>query len=336
VVAHWTPGNNAAVSPAPAISVVVPTRDRAARLPRLLAALEAQDVADGFEVVVVDDGSRDATPGVLRTLAEAAAVPVRTIRFETSRGPAAARNAGWRAANAPTVAFTDDDCAPEPGWLRALGAALEGADIAQGRTALDPAQDHNRRPFSHFIGVDGETGYYETCNIAYRRDALQRVGGFDEGFRHPFGEDTDLAWRVKAAGGRSVFVADAVVLHDVIPLTFREHLARLPRREGLVRALGRHPDLRREIGVGLFLWPTHPPALAVLAAGAAAMARPSRPTFGAVAAAVAWYAHVCRWNTPKPARRLQWTTVVPLRLAADVYEIAVLARASARHRTVLL
>lgn len=324
------------MSTAPAISVVVPTRDRAARLPRLLAALEAQDVADGFEVVVVDDGSRDDTPQVLQTLAQQSEVPLRTIRFETSRGPAAARNAGWRAAGAPAVAFTDDDCAPAPGWLRALGAALEGADIAQGRTELDPAQDQHRRPFSHFIGVDRETGYYETCNIAYRSDALERVGGFDEGFRHPFGEDTDLAWRVRAAGGRAVFVADALVLHDVIPLSFREHVARLPRREGLVRALSRHPGLRQELGVGLFLWPTHPPALAVAAAAAAAVVRPSGPTVGAVAAAGAWYAHVCRWNTPKPERRRQWATVVPLRLAADLYEIAVLTRASLRHRTALL
>jgi GT2 family glycosyltransferase len=328
--------NNAAVPPAPAISVVVATRDRADRLPRLFAALQAQDFDRGYDVVVVDDGSVDHTPAVLDRLRARAEVPVRVIRFDGSRGPAAARNAGWRATTAPLVAFTDDDCTPSPGWLRALDAALGPADLVQGRTELDPAQDDNRGPFSHFVGVTEESGFYETCNIAYRRAALEQAGGFDEGFRHPFGEDTDLAWRVKAAGGRSTFSADALVLHDIIPLTYREHLARLRRREGLVRALGRNPGLRADVGLGLFLWPTHPPALATLAAGIAAVVRPTAPTWAAAAAAVAWYAHVCRWNTPKPARRAQWATVVPMRLAADLYEIAVLARASVQHGALLL
>jgi hypothetical protein len=316
--------------------VVVATRDGAGRLPRLLAALDAQETDAAYEIVVVDDGSRVTTPAVLEEYRAGAAVPVRVIRFPSSLGPATARNAGWRAAAAPVIAFTDDDCAPEAGWLRALLAGLDGADVAQGRTELDPAQEANLRPFSHFVGVTRESGYYETCNIAYRRAALDAVNGFDEGFRHPFGEDTDLAWRVKASGGRTVFVPDAVVLHDVVHLTYRQHLRRLARREGLVRALGRHPALRGDDGLGLFLGPTHPPALAVVEAGAALVIRPSWPTVAAAVATGAWYAHVCRWNTPKPARRSQWAAVVPLRLAADLYEITVLARASLRHRTVLL
>jgi cellulose synthase/poly-beta-1,6-N-acetylglucosamine synthase-like glycosyltransferase len=320
----------------PAISVVVPTRDGSRRLPRLMAALAAQDTDDPYEVILVDDGSRDTTPEVLEALSRGSALALRVIRLPSSRGPAAARNAGWRAAAAPVIAFTDDDCAPAPGWLRALVAGLDGADLAQGRTELDPSQDGNRVPFSHFVGVTSESGYYETCNIAYRRATLEQVGGFDEGFRYPFGEDTDLAWRVKAAGGRTVFVPDAVVLHDVVALPYLQHLQRLQRREGLVRALGRHPGLRDDVGLGLFLWPTHPPALAAAAAGAAAIVRPSWPTVAAALAAGAWYAQVCRWNTPKPARRAQWAAVVPMRLAADLYEIAVLARASVRHRTVLL
>jgi GT2 family glycosyltransferase len=301
-----------------------------------MAALDAQDTDARYEVVIVDDGSRDATPGVLEDLRGRASAPLRAIRFPHSRGPAAARNAGWRAAAAPIVAFTDDDCVPDPGWLRGLLAGLDGADFVQGRTELDPSQDDNRGPFSHFVGGAGASGYYETCNIAYRRAALEAVDGFDEGFRHPFGEDTDLAWRVKAAGGRSAYAADAVVLHDIIPLTYGQHLARLRRREGLVRALARNPGRRADVGLGIFLRPTHAPALAAVAAGVVAGVRPSARTWAAAGAAAAGCASVCRWNTPKPARRAQWAVVVPMRLGADVYEIAVLARASARHRTVLL
>jgi hypothetical protein len=122
----------------------------------------------------------------------------------------------------------------------------------------------------------------------------------------------------------------------VIPLGFFDHLARLNRREGLVRALSRHPELRRSVGLGLFLRPTHLPALAFVAAGASALARPSLRLCTAAAVTAGWYAHVCRWNTPKPARRAAWAAVVPMRLVADLYEIGVLARASARHRTLLL
>jgi cellulose synthase/poly-beta-1,6-N-acetylglucosamine synthase-like glycosyltransferase len=328
--------NNAEVSPAPAISVVIPTRNRADRLPRLIGALEAQDFDQPYEVVVVDDGSLDSTPAVVARLAAETSVPLNAIRLAVSRGPAAARNAGWRAAAAPLVAFTDDDCVPEPRWLRTLVIGLDRADVVQGRTELDPAQDANRGPFSHFVGVTEETGFYETCNIAYRRRVLEEVGGFDETFRYPFGEDTDLAWRVKAVGGQTLFAPEALVLHDIIPLTYGEHLARLRRREGLVLALGRHRGLRRNLGIGLFLWPTHGPALAATAAAAAALVRPRPATRTVALATAAWYARVCRWNTAKPPRRADWFGVVPMRLAADLFEIAVLARASARYRTLLL
>jgi hypothetical protein len=186
------------------------------------------------------------------------------------------------------------------------------------------------------VGVSEESGFYETCNIAYRRSVLEQVGGFDEDFRHPFGEDTDLAWRAKAAGGRTAFAPDALVLHDIIPETYAQHLRRLRRREGLVRALGRHAGLRAELGIGVFLWPTHAPALATAAAVAVAALRPGPVTTTVAAASAGWYARVCRWNTPKPAHRAAWAGVVPMRLVADLYEIAVLARASARYRTLLL
>lgn len=309
---------------------MVPTRDGAARMPRLLAALRGQDITTLFEVVVVDDGS---TPPLRLDTAD---LPIRCLRHETSRGPAAARNTGWRASKAPLVAFTDDDCAPQPGWLRSLAAGLEDADVVQGRTEPDPEQDGQLGPFSHLIGVTSETGFYETCNIGYRRELLARLGGFDEGFRYPFGEDTDLAWRAKAAGARTAFAADAVVLHDVTPSDFGAHLRRLRRREGLVMAIERHPELRAATGLGLFLRPTHLPALTAAGAGVAFVTKPSVRTLMGAAAAGAWYARTCRWNTFKPPQKRDWAKVVPLRFVADLWEIAVLARASVRYGAVLL
>src|SRR5205085_6868290 len=93
-----------------------------------------------------------------------------------------ARNAGWRAARAPIVAFTDDDCVPQPGWLAALASGMTDADVVQGRTVLDEAQ--RRGPFSPHVEVGGPSWIFQTCNIAYRRSILEAIGGFDERFRY--------------------------------------------------------------------------------------------------------------------------------------------------------
>src|SRR3954451_19061576 len=105
------------------ISVVVATHNRATRLRALLDALASQTLpAEKFEVVVVDDGSRDDTPAVLARAAAAIDGGPRTVVLTqpVAGGPAAARNRGWRAASAPLVAFTDDDCRPTATWLEAL------------------------------------------------------------------------------------------------------------------------------------------------------------------------------------------------------------------------
>src|SRR3954452_12468363 len=101
----------------PALSVVVATRNRADRLPRLVRALEAQEGAPPFELVVIDDASTDATSTVLAQLAASSSMRIVAHRLVDQRGPAAARNAGWRSARGELVAFTDDDCEPQPGWL---------------------------------------------------------------------------------------------------------------------------------------------------------------------------------------------------------------------------
>src|SRR5215470_3268662 len=102
----------------PAASVVVAAYQAERTLPSLLAALGRQDVRDPFEVVVVDDGSADAT----RRIAEAAGV---RVIAQANAGPAAARNAGWRAARANVLLFTDSDCVPHADWVRALAGAVD-------------------------------------------------------------------------------------------------------------------------------------------------------------------------------------------------------------------
>src|SRR3954470_2668218 len=115
----------------PAVSVVVSTFNRAHLVPRLVAALAAQDFARPYEVVIVDNGSSDGTREILERLAATTPIDMKVLDIERNNGPAPARNLGWRAASAPLVAFTDDDCVPQAGWLTALAGALDRVDLAQ-------------------------------------------------------------------------------------------------------------------------------------------------------------------------------------------------------------
>ncbi|HEY2428771.1 MAG TPA: glycosyltransferase family A protein, partial [Acidimicrobiales bacterium] len=104
----------------PQVSVVIPTHNRAGMVTETLRALGGQEDAPPFEVIVVDDASTDDTQDVLRLLADGFPVPLIALRQATNRGPATARNQGWRSARGDIVCFTDDDCVPQPGWLAAL------------------------------------------------------------------------------------------------------------------------------------------------------------------------------------------------------------------------
>jgi histidinol-phosphate phosphatase family protein len=180
----------------PSYSVVVPTIGR----PSLAAMLEGLAAGEGpapAEVIVVDDRADGAPLPDVDGL-----FPVKVLRSE-GRGPAAARNTGWRAASAEWVAFLDDDVVPEPGWRAALGRDLSGLphDIAASQGRLRVPLPEGRRPTDWERNVAAlEGAQWATADMAYRRDVLDEVGGFDERFPRAFREDADLGARVVAAG----------------------------------------------------------------------------------------------------------------------------------------
>ena len=179
---------------APLISVVVPTCRRPDLLARCLDRLApgAQTLpADQSEVLVTDDG----VPTAEALLAEK--YPWASWGPGPRRGPAANRNAGARRSRGEWLAFTDDDCVPDPGWLAGFVAA---------------AHDGCRSPLDH-TPANPAGGYLWSCNMLVRRATFGEVGGFDEAFPNPHMEDVDLRERLVRAGHPFEFVPGAVVDH---------------------------------------------------------------------------------------------------------------------------
>jgi glycosyltransferase involved in cell wall biosynthesis len=306
-----------------AASVVVATHDRSDRLEALLEGLCAQTLpGERFEVIVVDDGSTDATAEVLRREQARGRLSLTPLRQEPSRGPAAARNLGWRVAKAPVIAFTDDDCVPTPAWLEALLAHEGDATIVTGPTRPNPTEAHRLGPYAKTVDIGGLSPHYETCNIAYPRRLLEQLGGFDESYPSPAGEDSDLGWRAATAGGQAVFEPAALVHHAVFA---RGPLGALwdalLATEG-VQAYKHNPGLRAHLAGGVFYDRSHP--LLVAAALGLALAR-RRPW--ALALCLPYARHL------RGRRRTSGAglTQLPYFVAFDALQTAATIRGAIRH-----
>ena len=316
----------------PKVSVVVATRGRAALLPRLVTALADQTLApDEFELVAVNDASPDQSRDVLDTLAASAPFAMRAIHLTRHEGAAAARNHGWRAARAPVVAFTDDDCVPAVDWLASGSEAIAGrAVVVLGRTDPPPHQQAlATRPFSRKIEVHGAR-FFETCNAFYRRGDLEAAGGFDEHLRVA-GEDTDLGLRARAQGVTPLYSPEVVVHHDVQPGTLVDAMRNTLRFTDIAMVVRRHPDARRTLLHRRVFWKdTHPTAIVAGVGLALSLRRP-----WALGLLAPWAYHRIR-TTPACPGPLRHVAVLPAVLALDLFEVATMVRSSVRHRTILL
>ena len=228
-------------------SVVVPTHERPELLRRCLDALLAQEIDPAtYEVIVADDAASPATQRLVEcrregTAADGTACRVRYLPVTGTHGPAAARNAGWRAARGAIIAFTDDDCIPAAGWLRAgLAAFEEDVAGAWGRVIvpIPPLPTDYER---NATGLG--TSAFVTANCFCRRDVLAAVDGFDERFTAAWREDSDLYFTLLEQGCRLVHAPEAVVVHPVRPAPWGVSL--LQQRKSIFNALlyKKHPDL---------------------------------------------------------------------------------------------
>jgi GT2 family glycosyltransferase len=245
----------------PAVSVVVPTRGRAAYLEVTLDSLLAQRTETAYEILVVDDGAQDATAEVVESRPR-----VRYVAHGASRGLNAARNTGIRETGAALIAFVDDDVLAPPGWLDALAAGAARHPQAEAFGGPIRARCEGRTPRS--CGREGppittldlgpddhEADAAWGANFAVRRAAVERIGPFDERIVRPHGDEEDWLERLRAAGGTIVYLAHAGLDHrrtaedaKLAPLT-RAAYARGRAARASDRRRERAPSLGRELRV---------------------------------------------------------------------------------------
>lgn len=192
------------------ISVIIPTRNRAAALSRCLTQF-ALSQSEVFELIVVDNNSTDNTAEVIANCSRHSSLAVRHI-FERNLGPSHARNAGIRAARYDILAFTDDDCIVADDWLHYIAQAFLGdPDLAilGGRVELFDERDFPLaiRVFDDDMQIRTVSDLHARmigCNVAMRAQVIRQIGAFDTSFGpstpYPVGEDTDLIYRAFAEG----------------------------------------------------------------------------------------------------------------------------------------
>ncbi|KGM09090.1 HAD family hydrolase [Cellulomonas carbonis T26] len=325
-------------------AVVLPSIGRPSlgvTLRSLAGQVVTHDAPAPEEVVVVDDRPfGDAEPPAPLALDPDLPWPVRVVRTG-GRGPAAARNAGWRSTTTPWVAFVDDDVVLPEGWVAGLAADLAAADAdvagVQGRLHV-PLPAH-RPPTDWERSTRGlEDALWATADMAYRRTALEAVGGFDERFPRAYREDADLALRVRRGGWR-LERGDRTTVHPVRPaddgVSLRVQAGAAD--DALLRALHgpRWRDLA-ETGRGRFPWHVTTVAAAAVAAVGLAARRP----WVAGAGSAAWLALTADFARrrlapgPRPGHdgwRDEWTRMAWTSVAIPFAAVRHRVRGALRH-----
>jgi glycosyltransferase involved in cell wall biosynthesis len=205
-------------------SLVLCTRNRAAQLERCLVSIARLNFERDRELILVDNGSTDDTGALIRDFAADVGFPVIPV-YENRPGLGRARNAGLAAARGEIIVFTDDDCYPLHDFLDRvveafalpelgyLGGAIRLYDPSDAALTISYLTESRVLPPRRFLWP----GLVQGANMAFRRAALDEIGGFDPGFGPgtPFvADDIDAAARASAAGWTGLFLAEAVVLHD--------------------------------------------------------------------------------------------------------------------------
>lgn len=205
----------------PSISVIIPTFNRPRHLRACLESLKSlRYPTDRFEIIIVDDGSREPMKAIADTFVDS--LPVRAIA-QANSGPAIARNLGLEAATGELIAFTDDDCKPHREWLEELAkgfrnhptAALGGRVVnARPRNLYSSAsQQLVDYLYQYYRPQETGRGFFTSNNLAFPADRLRSIGGFSANFPGAGAEDRELCERWAREGGRMIYLPAARVDH---------------------------------------------------------------------------------------------------------------------------
>ncbi len=232
------------------ISVVIASKDRERYLRDTLASLDAQAGAPPFEVIVVDNGSRDGTRGLVE--ARAGGVPPVSYVGEPAPNRARARNHGATAARGDYLLFCDDDVRLPEGWVAAHAAAQRGGDCVVNGPILNVGSPDARpapRPMNY------SRAFLCSCNASVSKRAFLDAGGFDENFNLYGWEDTELGLRLRELGAGWKFAWDAYLWHVKPP---EEHTLAVESRKAVEKArmarlfVAKHPSLRARLATGAY------------------------------------------------------------------------------------
>jgi glycosyltransferase involved in cell wall biosynthesis len=309
-----------------AVSVIVPARDAAATLGATLGGLERQRFTERFEVIVVDDGSSDATAAI----AERSAVVSQVVR-DGRGGPAAARNAGAAVAGGDLLAFIDADCSPTPGWLAAGTAALQQHELVLGQTC--PPPDRPPGPFDRTLWVTDASPLHESANLFVTRSLFDALHGF-EGWLGPrrgkeLGEDVWFGWRARRAGARVGYCPEALAYHAVFARSAAEFAAERWRLRFFPAMARRIPELREALFYHRCFLSRRSAAFDLAVVGTAVGLARRSPR--ALAAALPYARMLAR-----DARHDGGTQVAAARFAADAVGAAAMAYGSLVSRSLLI
>jgi len=177
------------------ISVIIPTYNRAKFLKKNLPSLINQRYPKTkFEILICDDGSNDQTKAVVEKFAAKTHLPCLRYLSQTNQGPAVARNLGIKQAKGKIIAFTDDDCRPDHNWLAQIEKSFQENPTIAGVGGVTYTEKNKITPLTYQVENDYED-CFPTCNVAYSKKILNKVGGFDKIFAR-VNEDADISWRL--------------------------------------------------------------------------------------------------------------------------------------------
>jgi glycosyltransferase involved in cell wall biosynthesis len=311
-------------------SVIVPARNARQTLPRTLAALARQELDGDYEVIVVDDGSIDGTFDVAD--GRDGVIALR----QPPLGPAAARNRGVERSGGSVLAFCDADVFPTSGWLRAGVAALQRADMVQGKVLPDPLATLG--PFDRSIWITSEVGLWETANLFVTRELFDRVGGFEQWIIPRRGkalaEDMWFGYRALRLGARPGFCAEALAHHAVFARDWRGYVRERARLQYFPAFARKMPELRRTFLYRHVFLNQHSALVDLAVAGGLVALRLRSPL--PLAAALP-YARAVRARSRRASQGGNSPiAVVAADVLADLVGFGAMTCGSARHRSVVI